>query len=294
LNHVQFATHVSTHPFQLVFELEETDILSFNNRLENLPERFGNINVGYSNGSLLLKRHARTIAPNPAKIDGTYDTTNYLLSENGGKLRPGILLESMSSKEHDEKSKEVLKYSNSGVKISRRNEVRFTVASHRWEETEDKTIYHCGQKIGEWKKCIGEDIGLAEAEYDFSNEFLDVGATAKKLLHSSLLTFGQFVVIDSAFTGQQRMFYSGIRAGLKRPTIPSNTSELYYGPSPNYSYLQIEQGIYAVRSEVINGEPKIREGVCGTPIVLQGRSKRDESFLMDGQVCGFMLWNDVK
>ena len=54
-NHVPFAMHVSTYPFQLLFELEETDTLSFNCRPENLPERFGNINVGYNNGPLLLK-----------------------------------------------------------------------------------------------------------------------------------------------------------------------------------------------------------------------------------------------
>ena len=294
-NHVPSAIHVSTYPFQLLFELEETDISSFDSQLENLPERFGSLNVGYNNGPLLLKRHARAIVPNPTKIDGTYDTTNYLLPENGGKLRPGILLESVFSKrQEDGKSREVVLYSNSGVKISRQDEVRFTVASHGWDSAEDKTIYHGGQNVGKWERCVGEDIGLAEAEYDFSNEFLDLRITAKKLLRSSLLTFGQFVVIDSAYTGRQRMFYSGIRAGPKHPVLPPDAKEPYYGPSLQYRYLQIEQGIYAVRSEVINGEPKIREGVCGTPVVLQGRSKRDESFLIDGQVCGFMLWNDVK
>jgi hypothetical protein len=278
----------------LLFELEETDISSFNCHLENLPKRFGNLNVGYNNDPLLLKRHARSITPNPARIDGTYDNTNYLLPENGGKLRPGILLESLSSNVQDEKSKDIIMYSNAGVMISRQDEIRFMVASHGWDSIEDKAIYHGGQNIGNWERCVGEDIGLAKAEYDFSNEFLDIGVTAKKLVHSSLLTFGQFVVIDSAYTGRQRMFYSGIRAGPKHPVMPSDATEPYYGPSPVYRYLQIEQGIYAVRSEVINGEPKIREGVCGTPIVLQGRSRRDESFLVEGQVCGFMLWNDVK
>ena len=290
-NHVPSATHVSTYPFQLLFELEETDISTFNSKLENLPERFGSLNVGYNNGPLLLKRHAWTIVPNPARKDGIYDTTNYLLPENGGKLRPGIL-ESMTSDENG-KSREVRMYSNSGVKISRQDQVRFTVASHGWEDS-DKIIYHAGEKVGLWERCVGEDIGLAETEYEFSNEFLDLNATAKKLLHSSLLTFGQFVVIDSAYTGRQRMFYSGIRAGPKHPVSPPNAAEPYYGPSPRYRHLQIEQGIYAVRSEVINGEHKIREGVCGTPIVVQGRSRRDESYLNNGQVCGFMLWNDVK
>jgi hypothetical protein len=90
------------------------------------------------------------------------------------------------------------------------------------------------------------------------------------------------------------MFCAGIRAGPKNPVMPLDTRQADYGPSPNYRYLQIEQGIYAVRSEVINGEPRIREGVCGTPIVVQGKSKQDESFLPHGLICGFMLWNDVE
>lgn len=302
-NHVPGATHVSTYPFQLLFELEETDISSFNREIEQLPERFGNLNVGYSNGPLLLKRHARVVAPNPAKMNGTYDNTNYLLPENGGKLCPGILLESWSSKSEDNEdktdkndrdAKEVLLYSNSGVKVSRREEVRFTVASHRWEDGYDKTIYHGGQMVGTWERRLGEDIGLAKTDHEFSNEFLDIDVTTTKLLPSSLLTFGQFVVIDSAYTGRQRMFYSGIRAGPKKPVMPPNAKQPYHGPSPNYRYLQIERGIYAVRSEVINGEPKIREGVYCTPLVVQGKSKRDESFLSQGLVCGFMLWNDVR
>ena len=101
------------------------------------------------------------------------------------------------------------------MKISRHDQVRFAVASHGWEDS-DNIIYHAGEKVGQGERCVGEDIGLAEAEYEFSNEFLELNATAKKLLHSSLLTFGQFVAIDSAYTGRQRMFYSGIRAGPKQ------------------------------------------------------------------------------
>jgi hypothetical protein len=66
--------------------------------------------------------------------------------------------------------------------------------------------------------------------------------------------------------------------------MPRNTKHLYYSPSPKYRCLQIEQGIYAARSEVINGDPKIREGVCGTPIVVQGKSKWDDSLLSNLRV----------
>jgi hypothetical protein len=65
-NLVPRAIHVSTYPFKLLFELEETDISSFNQEIKILPERFGNLNVGYNNGTL-VKRNARVINPNPAK-----------------------------------------------------------------------------------------------------------------------------------------------------------------------------------------------------------------------------------
>jgi hypothetical protein len=236
-------------------------------------------------------------------MDGTYDDTNCLLSENGGKLSPGILLESWSSKaeengnmkhENNKEAKEIRFYFTSGVKVSCQDEVRVTVASHGWDDVNDKSIYYGGQMVGTWERCIGEDIGLAKTDHEFSNEFFDVGVTAMKLLHSSLLTFEPFVVIDSAYTGRLRMFYSGLRAGPKSPIMSPNAKQPYYDPPSNYRYLQIEQGIYALRPEVINGEPKIREGVCGTPILVQGKPKQDESFFSDGLVCGFMLWNDVR
>jgi hypothetical protein len=48
-----------------------------------------------------------------------------------------------------------------------------------------------------------------------------------------------------------------------------------------------------VRAPIINTEPQIREGVCGTPILLSGKHKGDQSFLPQGHVAGFMLWNDI-
>jgi hypothetical protein len=60
----------------------------------------------------------------------------------------------------------------------------------------DKTIYHGGKKVGSWEMRIGEDIGIVKADYDCSNEFLDISVTATKLLHSTLLTYRQFIVID--------------------------------------------------------------------------------------------------
>jgi hypothetical protein len=285
------ASHISSYPFQLVFEIVPMDVVSFNALVETLPERMGGLNIGYVNGALLAKRHAGVIRQDPSKIDGTIDTTNYLLAENGGTLRPGVLLESRSSQiDGDQAGGDVVAWTNSGVKISRRDETLFIVATHGWEHVDDKAVYHAGQRVGLLQRCVGEDIGMATIEVPFSKEFLDLRCTAQKLYHSSLLTFGMFVVIDSAFTGRQRMFFAGIRAGPQRPKKVGST---YVRPSSNYRCLQLEQGIYAVRSNVINGDPKIRGGTCGTPVVVQGKSKQDESLLSSGLVCGFMSWNDV-
>jgi hypothetical protein len=40
-------------------------------------------------------------------------------------------------------------------------------------------------------------------------------------------------------------------------------------------------------------EPQVREGVCGTPILLAGKHKDDQSLLRFGCVAGFMLWTDI-
>jgi hypothetical protein len=52
---------------------------------------------------------------------------------------------------NDKDAKRFLLYPNSDVKISRRNEVRFTVSSHGLEGVNDKTIYHGGQTVGTWE-----------------------------------------------------------------------------------------------------------------------------------------------
>jgi hypothetical protein len=165
-NQVPRAIYISSYAFQLLFELEETDVSLFNQEIKHHPERFGNLNVGYNNGPLILKRHAHGITPNLEKVDRTCDYSNYLLPENGEKLRAGILLERWCSNaeddgdttdENDKDAKGVSLYSNSGVKISRGHEVRLTVSNHGWEDVSDKTIFHGGQDVGTLERRV-EDI----------------------------------------------------------------------------------------------------------------------------------------
>lgn len=63
------------------------DMTEFNELVEKLPERFGNLNVGYHNGPRLMKRNARRVMPNPTKFDSTSDNTDLMRVSRRGKIR---------------------------------------------------------------------------------------------------------------------------------------------------------------------------------------------------------------
>ena len=132
---------------------------------------------------------------------------------------------------------------------------------HGWDKVIEKVVYHAGTNVGVISEVLGEDIGLVETSVPFSNTLLDVNTTAKRLSRTSLIKFGQFLVIDSAFTSRQRVRCFGVRAGLRQSSS---------GPSPTIRCAVINQGICAVRSPVINSEPQLRLGMCGTPLILSG------------------------
>ena len=282
------ATHVSSYPTQLVAELESTSPEIFEDKLKYLPSGIGSMSIGYVNGKLLLRPpQSRLKAPDPTHLDGDCDDTDYLSPENGGSLRPGILLESRGIIVEDGSTDGIM-YTNSGVKVCRQGQVRFTCAKHGWDKPSvDNAVYHGNHRVGLITETCGEDIGLVTTEYPFSNRFLDIDVQAKRLIHSSLLPFGQFVVIDSAYTSRQRMRLFGLRSGKRRP--PPG----YIGPLEQFKYVTLDQGIFSVQAAVINREPRIRDGVCGTPIMHQGVTITDQSALARGEVVGFMHYTDV-
>jgi len=53
--------------------------------------------------------------------------------------------------------------------------------------------------------------------------------------------------------------------------------------------VSVDQGIFSVRADVINWEPKIRDLVCGTAILHQGISVADQS----GEVVGFIHYTNI-
>jgi hypothetical protein len=49
--------------------------------------------VGYLDGEMIKECHGRAKIPNLTFLDGEHDDTDDLCSDNGGVLRPGVLLE---------------------------------------------------------------------------------------------------------------------------------------------------------------------------------------------------------
>jgi hypothetical protein len=64
------------------------------------------------------------------------------------------------------------------------------------------------------------------------------------------------------------------------------------GPSRDYTYVVVEQGIFSTNTPIIADPPQIREGMCGAPLLRIEKNGEDSS--ADGEVCGFFLWADLK
>ena len=96
---------------------------------------------------------------------------------------------------------------------------------------------------------------------------------AKSFLHSIQIKYNAYVLTDSCFTGVQNLRSIGIGTGADRRLPTADTGEQStHGPLPD---LKIAQGIYACKSAVIPREPVIRERVCGTPLILGGKNRRE-------------------
>jgi hypothetical protein len=202
------------------------------------------------------------------------------------KLRPGILVDCIGNPT-ETGDREGTCLSNAGIKVKRGEVFRFTVAAHTWDAAQDKDVYHGGVCVGRVEKTVSEDVGMVDSAFPFTNELLDIKASAQKLYHSSLLRYGDWIVLDSAFTSKQKMRCLGIRTGKKR--LKAGSIRL----REDYSYVNTDQGIFSVTPPVINSQPQIREGVCGTPLLVAGKFESDESLLKEGLVVGFMLYTDV-
>jgi hypothetical protein len=259
--------------------------MEFLARLRMLPVRFGELNVGYMNGVFWFDIHALSKVPDPGKLDGEFDDTNYLKPENGGALRPGPILE-CKGKISPRGNLVGNMLSNAGVKIKKGDIERITASRHCWDAVVDKIAVHGDVEVGELKETYGDDIALVETTQPVSNKLLEVDTEAQRFIHSDLLEFGDFLVMDSAFTGKQKLRFWGVRAGRRRPSMG------WQGPVADYDYVVVEQGVCSVDQPVIDKSPIVRRGVCGTPLILAGRDFIDETLLSNGLVGGFMCYTD--
>jgi hypothetical protein len=278
------AQYVSSYPTQILVECHQVPENEFGKLIQSAPSHFGELFVGYVNGELIKECHGRAKTPNPTFIDGEHDDTDYLRSENGGVLRPGVLLECKGILK-DDGSREGVCYTNSGIKVAKDGDVRMTGALHGWDGSDDKTVYHGDKAIGVITASLGEDIALIETSYPFNNRLLDYDVIPQKLVPSGDVEDGDTLILDSCYTGVQQLYATGRRTGLQRRKGD--------GPRNDTSYIRINQGIYAMNSSIIRSPPQIREGACGTPLVRVG-NKRKKAKYDDGGVVGFWLWADIK
>ena len=277
--------HIS-YPLQILFELYPIPDDEFQKLLTTLPKRVGGRIACYHNGEMLKQSIARVKEPDPRHLDDDgdciVDDTNYLDLSNGGVLRPGCLLECVGTNVNGETVG--AGSSNSGIVVSRNGQKRLTVAAHTWET--DNMVYHGNQRIGPVVDKIGEDIGLVDVTVPVSNTFLSSNATAKTLVDSTNVHWGDMMSIDTCYTGTQLLFSHGIRTGKKRHRGP--------GPDGDTVYIIVEQGIFATNAPYIPRPPQIRLGMCGTPLLRVGNALDDSSSIDDGEICGFFLWTDIK
>jgi hypothetical protein len=283
---VDAAKHISTYPRQLLFELEAMEESKFQDALTDLPRSFGRLAAHYHNGTFLHTLASRIKTPDPRfDADGVelvVDDTNYLAEENGGKVRPGCMLECRGLEVDGRMVGECT--SNAGVVVSKNGESRLTCASHTWDAVEDKVVYHGSAVIGEVDETLSEDIGMVDPQVPVSNKFLEFDCTARSLIRADLIDDDDIVSVDSCYTGAQPLKFAGNRWGKRRRRDP--------GPSGGFLYVVLEQGIYETSQPILPKPPVVRLGMCGTPL-LRIANGVDAGVTPVGDILGFFLWCDI-
>lgn len=129
------ALYISYITCCVILELPKTDHETFVTRLETLPRGFTNssVSLNYVNGILVLPSHRRIITPNPRLLNGLSDETDYI--EETGCFSPGAMISSETGGQV-----------TAGIALTRKDEMRFTVAYHAWEsEAVDEAVEETGQ-----------------------------------------------------------------------------------------------------------------------------------------------------
>ena len=133
------ALYISYLTCSVILELPKTDHETFVTRLKTLPRGFTNssVSLNYVNGILLLSSHRRIIKQNTRLLNGLSDETDYI--EEVGCFSPGAMISSETGGQV-----------TAGISLTRKDEIRFTVAYHAWEsEALDKAVEETGQDVKE-------------------------------------------------------------------------------------------------------------------------------------------------
>ena len=105
------------------------------------------------------------------------------------------------------------------------------------------------------------------------------------LLHSPLLKFSQYFIINYTFTSQQGVHWFGVHISLCHQPP---------GPSLTMHCTVVNQGTYAVRLPVVNSEPQWQLNICKISRKNEDKYLEDESYLHHRYVARFMLRADIK
>ncbi|KAI9784967.1 MAG: hypothetical protein M1839_001163 [Geoglossum umbratile] len=291
------ANGISYISHTIVVEFPRSDADSWYRRLLESPSGFLNVGVGlsYTNGPLLATELKRLKAPNPTTLETIKeDDSDYVKSQ--GCFFPGSMLQAKSGNQI-----------SAGIHIQKGIDTRLTVAFHSWDKEflempenlgdhNHFTITQGETLVGSVIERIGStDIGLAKLKdgVSFSNQFLDLPTSAKKLLPFDEVGIMDDFLFDSFVTGRQRIKCLGkriIMEGKSKAVLKGNPDGL---PEPR-RYTELRQGIYATNSPEIHGHPKVREGVCGSALVRSKRAADGSNRLEEGEVAGFMHWSDLQ
>ncbi|KAI9750636.1 MAG: hypothetical protein M4579_006383 [Chaenotheca gracillima] len=286
------ALAVSYITTSVIVELPLTDLATFGDRLESLPNFIGNSTVGltFVNGPLVISARRHRNNPHTIYVEGDYDDTDYVCKTNC--LYPGSMIKSSEDN-----------MTSAGIAVSKGPETRLTVAMHGWDEELDREpndlgdpndfkVYQADTLVGNVVSRQGKtDIGLATIAkgVSFNQRFLDVDCTPRKLLHSSQLKFQDVFVLDSPSTGKQPLLFLGMRRAYEtgRSTEDANIQD------DSFPHLKSQQLVFATNSPEISGMPKIRDGVCGSALVRQRKAGSKECILSQGEVAAFMTWSEL-
>lgn len=134
----------------------------------------------------------------------------------------------------------------------------------------------------------------------FSNRFLGIEGSAKSLLPSGQIKQYNTFLIDSFVTGQQKLRFEGIRVRLppssrgKDFQLPPKTDPSKIPLPPPGTYVSVHQ-VYATSEPMIKGQPKIREGVCGSALVRSTTrlGAKLSSVVDKGEIAGFMHFSNL-